>query len=146
MHVSTAILSLLTFFIAIFAVVLAFQLHALLRTGAIGHTWKIIIVASVVYGIGELLRFGEVWELVEPEVFLAGENATRLVFIALLAWALYVQRQAFFRPNLYRYSQEDGERGYPSRFERVQRAEGFDEQAAPSLIDEELGEETQGSG
>jgi len=113
-----AFTSLLTFLLTLFALVLAIQLYALLRTGTIGATWRIVSAGVVAFGIGELFRFASVWKFIDPLWAQVVSLITNFLFIILLAWALWIQRQAFHHPQVYRFSRRERERGYPSRFER----------------------------
>ena len=135
MQLYSAFMALLCLLVAIFAVILAIQLYALLKTGAIGQTWQVVIAAIVVYGIERIVYFAQVWGFVHDLVLQFTQRALELLFIVLMTFALYVQRRAFLRPHLYRYS-EGRDRGYPSRFERLRQADdpGGD---VPNLMSDE---------
>ena len=89
----------LSFFAAIFATVWAVELYRLLRTGEVGRTWRVIIAATILFAVGEVLKFGELFEFLPR---LGMFNYLHLPFIILLAYACYAQRKAFFMPQHFR--------------------------------------------
>lgn len=118
MEVWFAITSLATFVLTLFALVLAIQLYALLRTGTVGGTWRIIVGATALFGMGEILRFAGVWGFLDSLSSHVAAQIANFLFAALLAWALWIQRQAFYRPEVYRFTPHHQRKGYPSRYER----------------------------
>ena len=76
------------------AAVLAINLYSLLRTGRMGASWRVLIIASVLFALVQALRFAEVsgWHYVE--VFHLS-SVVEIAFVLSLAYAFYLQRQVF---------------------------------------------------
>lgn len=92
-------LLLLTFFAAIFATVWAIELYSLLKTGEVGKTWRVIVVATILFAVSEVFKFGELLGYL-PQHHV--NDYLELPFIIILATACYMQRKAFFMPKHYR--------------------------------------------
>lgn len=88
------LLSFLSFAFSIIAAVSAIDMYKLLRTGEFGKTWRLLIIASVMLALLQVLRMAEVLNL-RPvrEAHLA--QIVELCFIMSLAYAFYVQRKLF---------------------------------------------------
>lgn len=88
------LLTFLSFGFSIIAAVLAIDMYKLLRTGGFGRTWRLLIIASVMFVLLQVLRLGEVlnFEAV-TEAHLA--QIVELCFVITLAYAFYNQRKAF---------------------------------------------------
>ncbi|NCO93888.1 MAG: hypothetical protein COZ06_16905 [Armatimonadetes bacterium CG_4_10_14_3_um_filter_66_18] len=136
MQLFSSLMALLCLLVAIFGVILAIQLYSLLKTGAIGQTWQIVIIAIGIYGVERILYFAQVWGFVGDFVLQPTRRALELLFIILMTVALYVQRRAFLKPHLYRYS-EGQDRGYPSRFERLRQTDDLGRDDHNLLSDED---------
>ena len=88
------LLSFLSFGFSVIAAVLAIDTYALLRTGQSGGTWRVLIIASVIFALMQALRLGELLN------FSALSNAhlsevVELVFVIALTYAFYLQRRIF---------------------------------------------------
>lgn len=88
------LLSFFSFIISVIAAVLAIDLYALLRTGRSGSTWRVLIIASVMFALMQALRLAALLRF-------GGLGLTRLseivelIFVMALAYAFYLQRQVF---------------------------------------------------
>lgn len=103
MHISPPLLIVqaLTFFAAIFATIWAIELYSLLKTGEVGKTWRVVVIATLLFAVSEILKFGETFQYLLP---LNLHEYLDLPFILLLAIACYMQRKAFFMPQHFRRS------------------------------------------
>jgi len=112
------IVHVLSFFAAIFATVWAVELYRLLKTGEVGKTWRILIAATIVFALSEVLKFGELLDFLPP---VGAYSYLQLPFIVLLACACYLQRKAFFMPQHFRRlflpHRNAGDNGGPYRHE-----------------------------
>lgn len=91
-------LSFLSFGLSVIAAVLAIDMYRLLRTGEFGQTWRLLIIASVMMALLQVLRMAEVFEfdsLIEERL----AQIVELCFIITLAYAFYCQRKVFTREN-----------------------------------------------
>lgn len=127
----TAIASFLSFIIVLFAAVWAVELYRLLKTGEIGKTWRVLIVATLVFAVHEILAMAETFGYIERTL---ATDLTDLVFVFLLAYACYLQRRAFFTPHLYRHDRSSRKRAFPSRYDRLRDDMGLGE---ADVVDEE---------
>lgn len=87
------ILSFLSFGISIIAAVLAIDMYALLRTGQYGRTWRLLIIASVLFVLFQVLQMVHVLRGSLEAYRLS--QVVELVFVITLAYAFYRQRQLF---------------------------------------------------
>jgi len=90
------LLSFLTFGLSIIAAVLAIDMYTLLRTGQFGSSWRVMIIASVIFVLVQVLRLAEVLHWEAFQVY-ALTQIVELVFVMSLAYAFFLQRQAFTR-------------------------------------------------
>jgi hypothetical protein len=93
---SGAYLGLLSFFsfsFSVIAAVLAIDMYTLLRTGELGKTWRILIIASVMFALAQVVRMAELlnWRMSEYGL----SQIVELVFVLALAYAFFLQRQTF---------------------------------------------------
>lgn len=87
------LLTFLSFTFSIIAAVLAIDMYTLLRTGEFGKTWRVIIIASVMYALLQALRLAETFNWY---VALHGlSQIAELMFALSLTYAFYLQRNAF---------------------------------------------------
>ena len=84
------ILNFLTFGISIIAAVLAIDMYSLLRVGQSGRTWRILIVASVVFVLLQVLQLMEV--LLRMEIANELSQIVALIFAMAFAYAFYRER------------------------------------------------------
>lgn len=87
------VLNFLTFGISIIAAVLAIDMYGLLRVGQSGRTWRILIVASVIFVLLQVLRMAEI--LMNLELAHELSQIVSLVFAISLAYAFYRQRAIY---------------------------------------------------
>jgi hypothetical protein len=53
------LLSFLSFGFSVIAAVLAIDMYTLLRTGEMGKTWRVLIIASVMFALAQVIRMAE---------------------------------------------------------------------------------------
>lgn len=87
------ILNFLTFGISIIAAVLAIDMYGLLRVGQSGRTWRILIVASVVFVLLQVLRLATI--LLHLEIANELSQVVALIFAIAFAYAFYRQRAIY---------------------------------------------------
>lgn len=88
------LLSFCSFIFSVIAAVLAIDLYALLRTGRAGATWRVLIIASVMFALMHALRLAELLNFgVFPLAHLS--EIVELMFVMALAYAFYLQRKVF---------------------------------------------------
>jgi len=94
-----------TFFIAIFAALVALQLYNLLKAGEIAQTWQSFIIGALVFAVCSLADFAEAFF---PNLF---DDSARIrlvvemlrtAFVLLFAGGLWRQRQTYYHPDRYR--------------------------------------------
>lgn len=88
------LLSFFSFAFSIIAAVLAIDLYALLRTGRSGSTWRVLIIASVMFALMHALRLAELLNFGLFRVTHLSE-IVELMFVMALAYAFYLQRKTF---------------------------------------------------
>jgi hypothetical protein len=106
---SLGLLTFLSFGFSVIASVLAIDMYKLLRTGEFGKPWRLLIIASVMLTLIQVLRMAEVlnWRGFD-EARLA--EIVQLCFVMTLAYAFFRQRKIFtseFKAN--RATQADSE-------------------------------------
>jgi len=88
------LLSFLSFAFSVIAAVLAIDMYKLLRTGEFGKTWRLLITASVMLALLQVLRMAEILNF-RPIVEAHLSEIVELCFVMSLAYAFYVQRKLF---------------------------------------------------
>jgi len=104
-------------------------MYTLLRTGEFGKTWRVIIIASVMFALLQALRMAESldWNVASHGL----SQIAELMFALSLAYAFYLQRKAFTHAASLRGPDE--RRGEPRANARGSR--NHDEMAlAPDLV------------
>jgi hypothetical protein len=91
---SLGLLSFLSFGISVIAAVLAIDMYKLLRTGEFGKPWRLLIIASVMLVLLQVLKMVEVLNWRGFEEAHLGE-IVQLCFVMTLAYAFYRQRKIF---------------------------------------------------
>lgn len=86
--------SLFSFALSVGAAVLAINLYPLLRVGRNGASWRVLIIAAVLFALMQALRFCEVIDLPYLKS-LQLSAVVELVFGLALAYAFFLQRQVF---------------------------------------------------
>ena len=87
--------TLLSFAFSVVAAVLAIDMYRLLRTAEIGNSWRILCISTVIFAFTLALRLAENFQW-------GGLNRYQLsrfsevLFLFGLAYAFYLQRQAFY--------------------------------------------------
>lgn len=92
------LLSFLSFAFSVIAAVLAIDMYKLLRTGGFGKTWRVLITASVMLALLQVLRMAEILNFRAIEEAHLGQ-IVELCFVMTLAYAFYCQRQVFSNQN-----------------------------------------------
>lgn len=87
------LISFLTFGFSIIAAVLAIDMYKLLRTGEFGKTWRLLIIATVMLALLQVLRMAEI--VTQFEVLSHLSQIVELCFVMALAFAFYHQRRVF---------------------------------------------------
>ena len=84
----------LAFGISVIAAVVAIDMYKLLRTGEFGASWRILIIASVIFALVQALRLAELfnWGGLQRQQL---SEVADLLFVLSLAYAFYLQRRAF---------------------------------------------------
>ena len=100
------LLSFLSFAFSIIAAVLAIDMYKLFRTGEFGKTWRLLIIASVMFALLQVLRMGEILNFRPLREAHLGE-IVELCFVMSLAYAFYVQRKLYSSDN--KHAVEDDE-------------------------------------
>lgn len=88
------LLTLVSFFMAVVAAVLAVDMYRLLRTAEVGNSWRILCIASVLFALTLALRLAEFFDwggLKSYELSRFGEA----MFVFALAYSFHLQRKAF---------------------------------------------------
>jgi len=88
------LLTFLSFGFSIIAAVLAIDMYKLLRSGGFGRTWRLLIIASVIFVLLQVLRLAEVLNF-EPILEERLAQIVELCFVITLAFAFYNQRNVF---------------------------------------------------
>ncbi|BCM89868.1 hypothetical protein IAD21_01716 [Abditibacteriota bacterium] len=91
---STAVLTaFVSFVLSVGAAALAIRLYSLLRTGQMGASWRVLIIASVLFALLQTVRLAEA---VSPSVrMMHFSSVVEVVFILALAYAFWLQKQVF---------------------------------------------------
>lgn len=86
--------ALLSFVLSVGAASLAINLYSLLRTGKMGASWRVLIIASVLFALQQAVKLIEVADV--PYARLMNlSSIIELIFILALAYAFFLQRQVF---------------------------------------------------
>ena len=91
---SMGLISFLSFGISVIAAVVAIDMYKLLRTGKFGSSWRILIIASVIFSLVQALRLAELFDWGGLRANHLSEIAD-LIFVMALAYAFYLQRRVF---------------------------------------------------
>lgn len=86
--------ALFSFALSISAAVLAINLYPLLRVGRSGASWRVLIIAAVLFALMQALKFCEVLGLPYARS-LQLSSVIELIFGLALAYAFLLQRQVF---------------------------------------------------
>ncbi len=91
---STAVLTaFVSFVLSVGAAALAIRLYSLLRTGQMGASWRVLIIASVLFALLQTVRLVEA---VSPSAHaMHFSSVVEVVFILALAYAFWLQKQVF---------------------------------------------------
>ncbi|HEX8237853.1 MAG TPA: hypothetical protein VF600_18075 [Abditibacteriaceae bacterium] len=103
------LLSFLSFGFSVIAAVLAIDMYTLLRTGELGKTWRVLIIASVMFALAQVIRLAELlnWRMADYGL----SQIVELVFVLALAYAFFLQRQTFTQAAALRGQKHRGLRG-----------------------------------
>ena len=97
------LLSFLSFGLSVIAAVLAIDMYTLLRTGEFGKSWRVMIIASVMFALVQALRMAEHLEWKFADYGLS--QIAELMFVMALAYAFFLQRRTFTRTTTLRGEQ-----------------------------------------
>jgi predicted RND superfamily exporter protein len=87
---------------------MAINLYSLLRTGQIGASWRVLIIASVLFALMQTVKMAEVLG-VPYATSMHLSSVIELVFVLALAYAIYLQRQVFSESRHILRHEETGE-------------------------------------
>lgn len=88
------LLSFLSFAFSVIAAVIAIDMYALLRTGQFGKTWRLLIIATVMFALMQALRLAEILNFQTFQRYHLSE-VVELMFVISLTYAFYLQRSVF---------------------------------------------------
>lgn len=98
--------TLFCFLLSVGAATLAINLYSLLRTGQIGASWRVLIIASVLFALVQATKLAEVTGVpYATSLHLSG--IIELVFVLALAYAFYLQRQVFTEARRISHEEPD---------------------------------------
>ncbi|RYZ79588.1 MAG: hypothetical protein EOP06_26910 [Proteobacteria bacterium] len=91
---STAVLTaFVSFSLSVGAAALAIRLYSLLRTGQMGSSWRVLIIASVLFALLQTVRLAEA---ISPSAHaMRFSSVVEVVFILALSYAFWLQKQVF---------------------------------------------------
>lgn len=87
------VLNFLTFGVSVIAAVLAIDMYGLLRIGQFGKTWRVLIVASVIFVLIQVLRLAGI--LLQLQIASHLIQVANLIFALAFAYAFYCQRSVY---------------------------------------------------
>ena len=91
---STAVLmAFVSFSLSIGAAAMAIRLYAILRTGQMGASWRVLIIASVLFALLQTVRLVEAASSQVRSLHFS--SVVEVVFILALTYAFYLQKQVF---------------------------------------------------
>ncbi len=92
---SYAVIStLLCFLLSVGASFIAINLYSLLRTGEFGASWRVLIIASVLFSLGQAVKLAEMLGVPYAQEMRLS-SIVDLIFVLALAYAFHLQRQVF---------------------------------------------------
>ena len=97
--------ALFSFITSVGAAVLAINLYPLLRVGRNGESWRVLIIAAVLFALMQALHFCEIIG-VPYMSSLRLSSIIQMVFGLALAYAFFLQRQVFIEAQLEARSQK----------------------------------------
>ena len=86
--------ALFSFVLSVGAAVLAINLYPLLRVGRTGASWRVLIIAAVLFSLTQALKFCETVGVPYART-LQLSSIVELIFGIALAYAFFLQRQVF---------------------------------------------------
>ena len=93
------------FALGVFAAALAIHLYPLLRVGRSGASWRVLIIAAVLFALAQALRFCEIIGVPYARAMQLS-SIIELVFGIALAYAFFLQRQVFIEAQQEARSQK----------------------------------------
>ncbi len=100
---STAVLmAFVSFSLSVGAAAMAIRLYAILRTGKMGASWRVLIIASVLFALLQTVRLVEA-AFVQARAF-HFSSVVEVIFILALTYAFYLQKQVFDENHSHRPS------------------------------------------
>ncbi len=86
--------TLFCFLLSVGAAAIAINLYSLLRTGRIGASWRVLIIASVLFSLFQAVKLAEVSGVPYAQSMHLS-SIIELVFVLALAYAFWLQRLVF---------------------------------------------------
>ena len=126
-------ISFAAFAISVIAAVVAIDMYKLLRTGGFGGSWRILIIASVIFCLVQALRLAELFAWGGLESSHLSEIAD-LIFVMALAYAFYLQRCVF--SQAFRSNQEEATDTEAEEHDALPLAGTADEDVAPDTAED----------
>lgn len=90
---SIAVAAFLSFALSVGAAAFAINLYSLLRTGRLGASWRVLIIASVLFALLQAIKLLESVSPTANEMHIS--SVVEVVFVLALAYAFWLQRQVF---------------------------------------------------
>ena len=104
---SAVLTAFVSFALSVGAAALAIRLYSLLRTGRMGVSWRVLIIASVLFALLQTVRLAEA---VSPSVReMHFSSVVEVVFILALAYSFWLQKQVFEEHHYRPHPQESEE-------------------------------------
>ncbi len=98
---STAVLlAFVSFSLSVGAAAMAIRLYAILRTGKMGASWRVLIIASVLFALLQTVRLIEAASSQARAMHFS--SVVEVVFILALTYAFFLARQVFEEHRSYR--------------------------------------------
>ena len=109
------VLAFFSFACSVVAAVLAIDMYALLRTGESGSTWRVLIIAAVMFALTQALRMATFFDWAALERYGLSQIA-ELMFALSMMYAFFLQRRAFTSQSKLREKETEVE---PSPLEEL---------------------------
>ena len=125
---SDVICALFSFATSIGAAALAINLYPLLRVGRTGASWRVLIIAAVLFALMQALRFCEIVGVPYMSA-LQLSSIVEMIFGLALAYAFFLQRQVFIE------TQHEARTQKRRKSDRVAEAESEEESPVVSAYE-----------
>ena len=101
------LMALFTFLLSVSAATLAINLYSLYRTGRMGASWRVIIIATVMFALLQAVKLAELDISAVNALHLS--SIIELAFVLLLLYAFHLQHQVFATEQRLRKDHDEGE-------------------------------------